>query len=69
MEVFATKKSVHNLESSASKGPLTNEGDNNADKGTGEETEESGDIEHKLPALLSMTAHCMQVPSISSTPY
>jgi hypothetical protein len=57
MEVFATKKSVHNLESPASEGPLTNEGDNDADEGIDEEMEESGDIEHELPAPLSMTAH------------
>ena len=35
-EVFATKKSVHNVKSPASKGPLTNEGDSSADEDTGE---------------------------------
>jgi hypothetical protein len=62
IEIIATKKSVHNMESPASEGPLTGEGDRDADEDTDEEMEESGDIERELPPPLSMTARRAQIP-------
>ena len=43
IKITATKKSVHNMESPASEGPLIGEGDRDADEDTDEEVEEIGE--------------------------
>jgi hypothetical protein len=62
IEIIATKKSVHNMESPASEGPLTGEGDRDADEDIDEEMEESGDIERELPPPSTMTARRAHIP-------